>query len=133
MLGRLDRLFTLAFLVASATAANGQTFGPAIPPPEAPTSRITLPIQRPDVKFQLFSVSNPVSSAASSALLSKYDFSVPLEGLNGCRNNAYFEIIPSCQGKQVGPPSSGSPSSGGSTTPALKSTKSQGIGAIAVV
>lgn len=127
MLRRLDRLFSLAFLVAGATAANGQTFAPSIPQPESPTSRITLLLQRPNVKFQLFNESNPVSSAASSALSSKYDFSVPLGGLNGCRNNTYFEIVPGCQGKQAGPQSSSSPSSGDPPPPALKSAKSQGI------
>jgi hypothetical protein len=127
MLRRLDRLFSLAFLMASTAAANGQTFAPAVPQPESPTSRITLTTQRPNLKFQLYNESTPVSSAASSALSSKYDFSVPLGGLNGCNNNTYFDIVPGCQGKQAGPKSSGSPPSVDPPPPALKSAKSQGI------
>ena len=127
MLRRLDRLFSLAFLLAGGTAAFGQTFAPAVPQQEAPLSRIVLPTRQPAVKFRLFSEAGPVSSATSSVNASSFDFSIPPGGMNDCRNNAYFEITPDCRAKQGGLQSSGSPASIDPPPPALKSAKSQGI------
>ena len=127
MLRRLDRLFSLALLVASGTAAYGQTFAPALPQQEAPLDRIVLPVRQPVAKFRLFDEPHPVSSADSSVFATNFDFSIPPGGLNGCRNNARFEITPDCRSQQGGLQSSGSAAPTDPPPPALKTTKSQGI------